>query len=181
MRIIAGRFRGRPLKTLKGEQTRPTSGLVRGALFSILGDRVEGARILDLYAGSGAIALEALSRGAREAVLVERSSDALKTLEINVKALGAEGVVRVLRSEVLKALPKLDGPFDLIFADPPYHCGELSALLEGVLAHALLAPGGTIVLEHAKDEDVPEAVGPLARVKAHAYSGTMLSRFELRR
>ncbi|MGI8597444.1 MAG: 16S rRNA (guanine(966)-N(2))-methyltransferase RsmD [Thermoleophilaceae bacterium] len=141
MRIVAGRLGGRRLKAPPGPRTRPTSDRVREALFSILGP-VEGARTLDLYAGSGALGIEALSRGAAEAVFVDRDRRAVAAIEANLEALEIEAPVLCadaadyLAGRRAAAVP---GPFELVFADPPYSsaaaaAGALSALLPAVLS-----------------------------------------------
>jgi 16S rRNA (guanine966-N2)-methyltransferase len=117
VRVIAGEFKGRRLYTPRGARTRPTADRVREALFSMLGD-VSGARVLDLYAGSGALGIEALSRGAESAVFVEREQRALAALRRNLEAVGADAVVR--RQDVLRFLARPEGTFDLVFCDPPY-------------------------------------------------------------
>jgi 16S rRNA (guanine966-N2)-methyltransferase len=117
VRVIAGDFKGRRLHTARGTRTRPTADRVREALFSMLGD-VSGARVLDLYAGSGALGIEALSRGAESALFVERDEPALAALRRNLEAVGADAEVR--RKDVLGFLARPDGTYDLVFCDPPY-------------------------------------------------------------
>ena len=117
MRIVAGEYGGRRLHAPRGTRTRPTADRVREALFSMLGD-VSGARVLDLYAGSGALGIEALSRGAASAVFVERDARAAATITRNLDALGADAEVR--RQDALRFLASGAGPFDLVFCDPPY-------------------------------------------------------------
>jgi 16S rRNA (guanine966-N2)-methyltransferase len=131
MRIIAGRWRGHRLKPLKGRGVRPTTDRVREAWMSAVGFGIEGARVLDLFAGSGALGLEALSRGASSVVFVERSRGALRTLRKNIEVLGAEGDCRVVAGEAMAFLnrPRLED-FDLAFADPPYEKGLAGKLLE---------------------------------------------------
>jgi 16S rRNA (guanine966-N2)-methyltransferase len=117
MRVVAGAFKGRRLQAPRGRRTRPTSDKVREAVFSLLGD-VSGARVLDLYAGSGALGIEALSRGAAAATFVERDSRALASLRRNLEAVGADA--QVVRRDVVRFLTADVGPFDLVFVDPPY-------------------------------------------------------------
>jgi 16S rRNA (guanine966-N2)-methyltransferase len=117
VRVIAGDFTGRRLHTARGTRTRPTADRVREALFSMLGD-VSGARVLDLYAGSGALGIEALSRGAESALFVERDEPALAALRRNLEAVGADAEVR--RKDVLGFLARPEGTYDLVFCDPPY-------------------------------------------------------------
>jgi 16S rRNA (guanine966-N2)-methyltransferase len=137
VRVVAGQYRGRRLKTPPGTDTRPTADRVREALFSILGD-IDGARVLDLFAGSGALAIEALSRGAESAVLVENDPRAVDAIRANLDAIGAPGA-RVERTDALAWLSRSSGEFDLVFLDPPYSsarklAGPLSRALPPVLS-----------------------------------------------
>jgi 16S rRNA (guanine966-N2)-methyltransferase len=165
MRITGGRWRSRALEAPRGTTTRPTSDRVREALFSMLvsdghlGDDA-APRVLDLYAGSGALAFEALSRGAVSAVLVEQARDALAAIRENAQALDATSLVRVVAGKVDRSLEKLDGPFGIVFADPPY-ADVRSPAFAGILAAAarLLGPGGALVLEHASADPPPEVAG----------------------
>ena len=144
MRVVAGEFKGRRLKMPKGAPTRPTADRVREALFSILGD-VSGARVLDLYAGSGALGIEALSRGAESAVFVERDPRAAAAIEANLAATGAAGTLH--RQDVEGFLARGEGTYDLVFCDPPY---DLGPRIAGLLADglpALLAEDARIVTE----------------------------------
>jgi 16S rRNA (guanine966-N2)-methyltransferase len=146
MRVVAGRLRGRGLVAPKGRATRPTSDRVREALFSILG-RVEGARVLDLFAGSGALAIEALSRGAAEATLVDCSAAAIAAIRRNLAALDLEAQVRRQRASAFLELARADArQYDLVFVDPPYRQTsvlgrELSTTLRPVLAGAARVVG----------------------------------------
>jgi 16S rRNA (guanine966-N2)-methyltransferase len=133
LRVVAGQFKGRRLQAPRGTRTRPTADRVREALFSMLGD-VTGARVLDLYAGSGALGIEALSRGAASAVFVERDPQAVAAIERNLAAVGVEAVV--VRQDTLRYLAGADGPFELVFCDPPY---DSAARLAGPLAERLPA------------------------------------------
>jgi 16S rRNA (guanine966-N2)-methyltransferase len=148
MRVIAGRYKGRRLTAPAGTDTRPTSDRVREALFSVLGARVEGARVLDLFAGSGALGIEALSRGASEATFVESSPAALKALRANLAPLEAPAETR--RTEARRFLgsaSRAARQYDLVFLDPPY---RLAATLGSELSEALpavLAPGAVVVSE----------------------------------
>jgi 16S rRNA (guanine966-N2)-methyltransferase len=133
LRVVAGEFKGRRLQAPRGTRTRPTADRVREALFSMLGD-VAGARVLDLYAGSGALGIEALSRGAASAVFVERDPQAVAAIERNLAAIGVEATVA--RQDALRYLTGADGPFDLVFCDPPY---DSASRLAGPLAERLPA------------------------------------------
>jgi 16S rRNA (guanine966-N2)-methyltransferase len=133
VRVVAGEFRGRRLAAPRGQCTRPTADRVREALFSMLGD-VSGARVLDLYAGSGALGIEALSRGAESAVFVERDVRAAAVIERNLTSLGLEQ--RVVRQDAMRFLAHEQGTFDLVFCDPPY---DSASRLAGPLAERLPA------------------------------------------
>jgi 16S rRNA (guanine(966)-N(2))-methyltransferase RsmD len=146
--VIAGEWGGRRLQAPAGAATRPTSDRVREALFSILGDRVAGARVLDLFAGSGALGIEALSRGAAEATFVDSSPAAVKAVRANLEALGAEAEVRRVDARVfLRGASGAGRHYDLLFLDPPYRlAGRLGRELSEALA-AVLAPGGLAISE----------------------------------
>jgi 16S rRNA (guanine966-N2)-methyltransferase len=181
MRITGGRFRSRPLRAPRGRETRPTSDRVREALFGILAaaGAVGGARVLDLYAGTGALALEALSRGAARAVLVEASREALAALRANVAALGVQGEALVVAADVRGAVARLArrGPFDLVLADPPWalvDAGEAGDVLAGLAGRGAFAPAATLVLEHAA-RSAPPAIPGLVRAGTRRYGDTALS------
>jgi len=165
MRIIAGRYRGHPITAPAGRTARPTTDRVREALFSILGTSVEDAAVLDLFAGSGALGLEALSRGAARAVFVDGSPRALAALRRNIRRLDA-GPVRVLRGRVTEVLPRLarDGEaFDLVFLDPPYGKGLAGETLSHLGRGDLLRPGARLVVEHEADAPPPSGEGLTAQ------------------
>jgi 16S rRNA (guanine966-N2)-methyltransferase len=147
LRVVAGEFKGRRLAAPRGTRTRPTADRVREALFSMLGD-VGDARVLDLYAGSGALGIEALSRGAASAVFVERDPAAVAAIERNLEPLDVEATVA--RADALRWLGRAEGPFDLVFCDPPYDC---ASRLAGPLAErlpVLTADDARIVTESDK-------------------------------
>ncbi len=155
MRIVAGEWRGRKLVAPAGQQTRPTADRTRETLFSMLASRLgsfEGLRVADLYAGSGALALEALSRGAAHATLVENDRTALNAIEANTKALGAGERVEV-RPMSAARLPAAQ-PYDLLFADPPYEPGSGSAVAAAVAKAGWLAVGGWMAVETQRGDKV---------------------------
>jgi len=155
VRIIAGEWRGRKLVAPPGSDTRPTADRTRETLFSMLASRLgsfEGLRVADLYAGSGALGLEALSRGAAHATFVENDRTALKAIEANATALGAAGRVTA-RAMSAASLPASE-PFDLVFADPPYTPGSGSASAEAVAKSGWLAPNGWMAVETERKEIV---------------------------
>lgn len=178
MRITGGVFRSRALRAPKGSSTRPTSDRVREALFSILasaGLLDGGPRVLDLYAGTGALAFEALSRGASSAVVVEQGRDALAVIRENARALDVERRVEILPSNVDRAISRIVGPFAVVFADPPYadvRTPAFALVLEA--ASRLVAPGGALVLEHATKDDAPEVAG-LELDRSRDYGDTTLT------
>jgi 16S rRNA (guanine966-N2)-methyltransferase len=182
MRVIAGTARGRRLTAPAGRGTRPTGDRVKEALFSSLG-RLHGAVVLDLYAGSGALALEALSRGAARAVLVEQDPKALQAIAANLEATGLGERATVVRGDAVRFCRRPDGgPFDLVLLDPPY--GEpqeaLFARLEELRAAAGLAPDACVAMERAVREPDPDPPSWLAREGARTYGDTMLRYFRYR-
>jgi 16S rRNA (guanine966-N2)-methyltransferase len=163
VRVVAGEFKGHPLRAPRGSATRPTADRVREALFSMLGD-VSGARVLDLFAGSGALGIEALSRGAESAVFVDRDPRAVAATRRNLEAVGAEAEVR--RQEALRFLAAYRGTFDLVLVDPPY---DSAARLAGPLAERLpaaLARNAVVVTESDKRRPL-ELPLPLTRERAY--------------
>ena len=165
MRIVGGDLRGRALAAPPGDATRPTSDRAREAVFNILGhapwsDGVAGRRVLDLFAGSGALGLEALSRGAGSALFVDLAEPALAAVRANVEAFRLGDRCRLLRQDAsrLSGLPDAEAPFDLAFVDPPYGKGLGEMALAGVRAGGWLAPGAVAVFERAADE--PPLVAP---------------------
>ncbi len=178
MRIVAGALRGRRLFAPRGSATRPTADRVRQALFDVLGD-VSGAVVLDLWAGTGALGLEALSRGARTAVLVESARPAREAISRNVRALGLEARVTLMSSTVERAAPRLAplGPFDLVFADPPWDDWQTAvAALTTLLGALAVAPEGRVVVEHAATEPAPELAGYTAADRRR-WGGTRVAIF----
>lgn len=180
MRIVAGIARGRRLEAPAGSGTRPTSDRIRESIFNILGQRFEGGAVLDLYAGSGAMGLEAISRGADRAVLVEMDRKAAEVCEKNAASLGFGERVRVIRSDAAGALRTLAGRgdrFDLVFLDPPYAEGPAPAL-ESLGTLGLLAPGGRIVAEHGRRQPPREAYGSLVRTSLREFGEPAVSFYE---
>ena len=180
MRIIAGEFGGRRLVAPRGLDTRPTSDRVKEALFNILGPPVprDGARfrVLDLFAGSGALGLEAISRCADEAVLVEEERIALEAIERNVDAVGVKARVRIVKREVGATITSLGGggeKFDWIFLDPPYAGGSLDRALR--LLSTTPLPAGKVIAEHDMKNPPDERYGKLALLDRRRYGTTELS------
>jgi len=173
MRIIAGEMRGRQLKTVEGMQTRPTSDKVKGAIFNVLGDKVMDARVLDLFAGTGNLAIEALSRGSRNAVLVEKSLDAHQAIAKNIEQMGVGDKTKLLLMDAFKYIDRYpDEVFDLIFLDPPYREGLVLKVISTLKEHSRLAPNGVIVAETAKDEELDGDIYPFEIRKTGKYGDT---------
>jgi 16S rRNA (guanine(966)-N(2))-methyltransferase RsmD len=180
MRVIAGVLGGRVLAPVKG-RTRPTAAKVREAVFNILGQAVAGVRVLDLFAGTGALGIEALSRGARDAVFVEEHAAALKVLRRNLESLdlGPRAVVLAVPvSAALKKLPRRGEKFGLVFLDPPYGGEAATATLRALAAADVLTPEARVVAEHSARETLPEAVGVLNRRELRRYGDTQVAFYQ---
>jgi 16S rRNA (guanine966-N2)-methyltransferase len=172
LRVTAGQWGGRRLQAPAGAATRPTSDRVREALFSILGDRVAGARVLDLFAGSGALGIDALSRGAAEVTFVDSASAAIKAVRANLESVAGEAEVRRLDARAfLRSARNAGRQYDLVFLDPPYRRG---AALAGELTTALpavLAPGARVAVE--SDRRAPLELG-LSLLDERRYGDTLI-------
>lgn len=151
MRVIAGKHRGRVLAEFAGKEVRPTSDRVKESLFGILSLRLQGARVLDLFCGSGALGIESLSRGASEVVFNDLSRDSLAILKRNLALVKEEG--RIVNRDYLACLQTVDGQFDLIFSDPPYALDILPDILQAVKERGLLTKGGLLVHESEREEE----------------------------
>jgi 16S rRNA (guanine966-N2)-methyltransferase len=168
MKIGSGDMRGRRLHAPRGDRTRPTSGRLRKSLFDVISPRLEDARVLDLYAGSGSLGLEALSRGASSATFVERGRPACEAIRRNVEELGLGRRTEILARDVWGALSKLvhrEERFDVVFADPPYRSSEPDDLLSYLGGEALVVPGGLVVLEHHHKRELRERYRSLVRLR----------------
>ena len=153
MRIVGGEARGRTLRAVPGDTTRPTADRVRQSLFDVLGQRCDGLSVLDLYSGTGALALEALSRGALSATLIEQDAKACEVIRFNIDALRYGDRCTLLRDDATRALRRLRGPFELVFSDPPYALRAAQATLDALAP--LLAPSARVVLEMDRREPLP--------------------------
>lgn len=159
MRIVAGKFRGKAMLSPTDESIRPTSDRAREAMFNILASRIgvhlEGVKVLDLFAGTGALGLEALSRGAQSAVFVDTGVESRGLIRDNIEAFGIAGIAKLLRRDATSlGVAGTMGPFDLVFLDPPYNQGLGEQALASLRAGKWLAPTATIVLEEASDVEV---------------------------
>lgn len=179
MRIISGRFKGRLIKIPKG--IRPTQDKVRKALFDILGD-LEGSSLLELFAGSGAVGLEAVSQGASKVVFVEKDPLCIKVLKRNLTYL-LPGTYYLLPLDVFKAIKKLakeKEEFDIIFLDPPYYQGRAKKTLKMLANYDILAPNGFMVIQHFKKDILPNHIGKLKVSRQARYGDTLLSFYRKR-
>jgi 16S rRNA (guanine(966)-N(2))-methyltransferase RsmD len=180
MRIIAGTFRSRQLKSLKGLTLRPTSDMLRETLFNILGPRVEGSRFLDLFAGTGAVGIEAISRAATLAVFVEKHPATVRLIRENLSSLEITSQARVIPADVAAAITRLAGdstpPFDFIFLDPPY-ANELQyqTTLHSVAISPLLAESTMVIAEHYKKFSLAKSIGPLTQFRVLVQGDACLS------
>jgi len=184
MRVIAGSAKGRKLRAPKGRIVRPTADRVREAVFSMLGRRVEGAAVLDLYAGAGTLGVEALSRGARRAVFVERSAHIAHVLRQNLERCDLRENAEIVVAKVVEYLSRGSGEtsaFDLIFLDPPYRIAdtEVEGVLKGLVERGILAEGGLLVIERSKSSTAIAAASLIAR-NAKTYGDTRIAIFEKR-
>ena len=180
MRIIAGKYRGRRLKSPPSDRTRPTSDRLRETLFNVLAPRIEGARFLDLCAGTGAAGIEALSRGAEHVTFVDQSRKMCALIETNLSGLGIDEseieVVAVDASEFLRRRTRAIELFDLIFFDPPY-AADYDRVLNFIGKHQeqLLIPRGVLIVEHAKRKELSDDFGPLKRYRVLKQGDSILS------
>ncbi len=179
MRIIGGTARGHRLDAPKGLRVRPTLDRVRESLFNILAPRIPGARFLDLYAGSGANGIEALSRGAAEATFVDKDEASLRAIRANLQATRLGPKARVVKLSLPAGLDRIAGdpPYDIVFADPPYEAADHKGLLHNLRSANLLAPHGVIIIEHALRVEPPEEAAGFRCSRRNRYGDTGLTFF----
>jgi 16S rRNA (guanine966-N2)-methyltransferase len=188
MRVIAGTYRSRILKSLKGLALRPTSDRLRETLFNVLAPNIIGSRFVDLFAGTGAIGIEALSRGAKEVIFIENHGPAAKLIRRNLDSLDIRSGFTIMAVDALRGLAMLasrkppSGPgFECIFLDPPYAAAEEYArVLEFLGAAELLAPGGIVVAEHRRNFDLCEEIGALKKFRVLKQGDAALSFYRRR-
>ncbi|WP_314414817.1 16S rRNA (guanine(966)-N(2))-methyltransferase RsmD [uncultured Streptococcus sp.] len=169
MKIVSGIYGGRPLKTLEGKTTRPTSDKVRGAIFNMIGPYFEGGRVLDLYAGSGGLSIEAVSRGMSSAVLVERDRKAQTIVAENIQMTKEVGKFQLLKMDAERALEQVSGEFDLVFLDPPYAKEQIVADIEKMAERELFSEDVMVVCETDKMVELPEEIACLGIWKEKIY------------
>ncbi|MDT7044007.1 16S rRNA (guanine(966)-N(2))-methyltransferase RsmD [Candidatus Nitronereus thalassa] len=184
MRVVAGFQKGRRLKQPTGRGLRPTSARVKEALFSIIAERLTNANVLDLYAGTGALGLEALSRGARKVIFVENQPTSIQILRENIALCELMHNSTIIDQDVTEYLsadfPRRDDhPFDLVFADPPYEVSDLEPLLKKLDTCDKLASHGLVVVEHFKKTSLPVTTGRLHQTRQARYGDTILTFYKL--
>ena len=183
MRVIAGKYRSRTLRSLKGQALRPTSDRLRETLFNILGPAVEGAMFVDLYAGTGAVGIEALSRGARGAIFVEQHKPATSLILRNLQSLSIEKEAEILTLDAMRGLERLESRHfhaEFVFLDPPYAADqEYESVLEFLGESALVAPTGRVIAEHLRKRVLPERVGALELARVVEQGDAALSFYRL--
>ncbi|MEW6077696.1 MAG: 16S rRNA (guanine(966)-N(2))-methyltransferase RsmD [Thermodesulfobacteriota bacterium] len=181
LKIIGGRCRGRSLVSPRGMAVRPTAGRVREAIFNILFSRIDNAVVLDLFAGTGAMGIEALSRGAARAVFVDSRPEALAVIRQNLQACGlssAAGIIRQDATRNLSGLVHLQLMFDIVFMDPPYNRDTVGKALAALAGTVLLKPGSMVVLEHSPREPAEEESGRFHLLDQRRYGQTVVSFLE---
>ena len=179
MRITGGRLRGRRLASFKGMEIRPTSDRVREAIFDLLGHHLPGEKVLDLFAGTGSLGIEALSRGAAWALFIDHSPKAIDLIVRNLKLCGLEAQGFALRKDLLKGFPRrhrlLEEKMDLVFVDPPYRKGMILPVLEELSNLRILGSPATLVAQSEQKEVLPPRVRDLQLVKSRVYGETRIT------
>ena len=178
MRVISGMLKGRRLVAPAGLSTRPTADRIKESVFNILGSSVQSAMVLDLFAGTGALGIEALSRGATHAVFIDQAKTALAAIRTNIRNLGIGDRTRVLQwniSKGLKCLSSIPQAFDLVFMDPPYESNAVVPALTALIACDALAPGVQIVIEHSIREPLSISMVPLTVTDQRRFGKTLVS------
>ena len=180
MRVIAGQAKGTPLQTVPGSGTRPISDRVKEALFDVLAGEVPGARVLDLFAGTGSVGIEALSRGAAQAVFVEKQSKAVATIRTNLQRTGLMDRARVVKADVFRFLGGEPEPFDLVYVAPPQYLGLWKQTLVALDSHSgwVVEDGGTVVVQICPKEWEGLTLDELRLVDERRYGSTLLAFYE---
>lgn len=183
VRVVAGEAKGRPLKAVPGKGTRPTTDKVKEAIFSMIGPFFEGGTVLDLFAGTGGLAIEALSRGMQRAILVDADAKSIEVVRSNLKAAGFETQAEVYRNDAqraLKALTKRETLFDLVVLDPPYRMKNGAELMLYMEENGLLQSGAIVVLEYESSHEYPEEFGAFKLQRKAVYGETAVSIYNWR-
>ena len=178
LRIIGGNAKGRALSSPTGLRTRPTSNMVRSAIFSMLEPYLDGARVLDLFSGTGALGVEALSRGAEWVDFLERDARQCAAINGTLHALDYADCGRVHRTQAERAPELLEGPYQVILMDPPYSYKKLATLLARLGESGLTADGSVIAVEHSRHQDLPLEIDGLRCIKQRRYGETMVTLYQ---
>jgi len=175
MRIIAGKFKGRKLYSPKDDNIRPTSDKVKEAIFSMIGEYLDDAAVIDLFSGSGSLGLEALSRGAKICYFCDNSAESLKLIKSNIDVCGADESSHIFTGDYKKALSKVTEKADIIFLDPPYGEVFFDKCFEKICEYGVLKEGGLIVAEHGKETPLPDKVLNFGKIKEKKYGAVTVS------
>lgn len=175
MRVVSGDYGGRPLKTLEGLTTRPTTDKVRGAIFNMIGPYFKGERVLDLYAGSGALSIEAVSRGAGHAVLVEKDRRAQAIICDNIAMTKEESAFSLLKMSAKQALAIIEGPFDIVFLDPPYARQRIPEDISVLHKKGLLSESAMLICETDKQVSLPDECAGYTIWKQKVYASSQVT------
>jgi 16S rRNA (guanine966-N2)-methyltransferase len=178
LRIIAGEAKGRSIISPLSKGTRPTSDRVKESLFNILGSRIPDSKVLDLFAGTGNLGLESISRGAEHCIFIDNNKESIKTIYENIRLLKYEGFCEVYLNDALSALSVLHRRglvFDIIFVDPPYHMDMIPGIIECIMSTSILKEGGIIAAEHDTKDIVPDNILNAVKFKSSVYGDTILS------
>jgi len=178
MRIIAGNLKGRKLSSIRGNTIRPTSDRMREALFNIVSDRIRGAVVLELFAGTGALGIEALSRGAESVVFIDKYKDALLTINKNIQTCKLEDKTKIINWDIAKNLNCLapyQSCFNIVFMDPPYNKNLIKPALQNIYKSSSLASQVLIVIEHSQEEPIPENISGFNIFDQRKYGKSFVS------
>ncbi len=178
MRIISGSFKGRKLASLQGMTTRPTADRVRESIFNIIAPHIDNALVLDLFAGTGALGLEALSRGAASAIFIDSSPSAVKTIQKNIIVCRADTRARVIRWDIFKNLNCLQPEFpayDLVFMDPPYNKNIIGPTIKNLIERNILKNNATIIIEQSIIDPIPDGLSSIELTDQRTYGKTLVS------
>ena len=181
MRVVAGEAKGRRLKAPSGDRIRPTADRVKESLFEVIGERVRDARVLDLFAGTGNLGIEALSRGARSALFVDADRSAVRLIVQNLNRTRLEERAETWKSDARSALERLKksgSRFDIVLLDPPYEYDSLESILSQLYRYRLLSPGGLLVIEHDRRTDLPQRTGSVQLCDRRRFGDTMISFYQ---
>lgn len=178
MRIITGKARGLKLIAPKNMDVRPTSDRVKESFFNIIGTKIVGTHVLDLFAGTGNLGLEAWSRGAEKVVFIDESQTSLQLVRNNIAKAKAENETKVIKGNAVKLIADLSAKgekFDFIFCDPPYNKGLPAQIIEQVAKYDIVLPGGYLIIEHSQHESLPELTMKFELIRCEKYGETLIS------